>query len=195
MNSYPLLKALCRVLTIGVRKHVTYELPLPPSPLIFACAHPTNIDLAYVVHLMDDPIALVMQWGLDVPIVGSLMRDCGFIPVGRDGRSAFSAALNALLKGKNVYICPEGKLSGPDSVPKTGAARLSEKTNVPIAPVGIRHEGRVCSIPVGNGRFVKYMPFGHTYITFGAPFYGRGMHLDPQFVTRRLMQIIKALSE
>lgn len=188
-----LFRTLCRIVTAGSRKHIVYELPLPGGPKIFASSHPTNLDPAYFYHLMGDPVLMVMNWGLNIPIIGPIMGKCGFIPVGKDGHAAYALALNALLSGKNVYICPEGKLSGPDAKPKTGAARLSAQSNVPIIPVGIRHEGRIYSIPVGNGKFIKYMPIGTTYITFGAPIYYANS--EPHWVTRRLMQVIKVLSE
>ena len=188
-----LFRILCRLVTAGSRKHVVYTCPIPTGQKIFASNHPSNIDPAYFYHLMDDPVLMIMNWGMDIPIIGPIMRGCGFIPVGKDRHAAYSAALNALLSGRNVYICPEGKLSGPDAKAQTGAARLAIQTGFPIIPVGVRHEGRVYSIPVGNGRFIKYMPFGETHIKFGNRMYvyGKGAH----FMTKQLMGGIARLSE
>ena len=199
-----LFRALCVIITAGSRKTIVYEhsIPLggnlPAGPKIFASNHPSNVDPAYFYHLMDNPALMIMDWGMNVPLVGPLMRECGFISVGKDGHAAYSLALNALLSGRNVYICPEGKLSGPGTKPKTGAARLAIQTGYPIIPIGIRHQGRIYSIPIGNGRFVKYMPFGETHITFGEPMYARLAFGDTRrahWMSERLMQIIKVLSE
>lgn len=199
MNLNPLVfRILCRAVTAGSKKHVSYEAPLPNGPKIFASNHPGNIDPGYFYHLMGDPALLIMKWGFDIPVLGRIMRGCGHIPVG-DGHSAYSAALNELLKGRNVCIFPEGKLSEPEARPKTGAARLSLQTGHPIIPVGIRHKGRACRTPVGGGKFVKYMPFGTTYIAFGMPIKSPGgnpwsAHCR-HWVTDKLMSKIKLLSK
>lgn len=167
MNPHPLIfRFLCRAITIGCKKHVSYEAPLPDCPTIFASNHPTNIDPAYFYHLMDDPVMLVMKWGLNIPVVGRVMRGCGHIGVSNNGHAAYCAALNALLSGRNVYICPEGKLSEANAKPKTGAVRLAIQAGVPIVPVGIRHYGKIRSLKIG-GNVVKFVPFGLTKIRFG----------------------------
>ena len=146
---------------------------------------------------MDDPALMIMDWGFDLPIIGRIMRECDFIPVGKDRHAAYCSALNALFSGRNVYICPEGKLSGPDARAKTGAARLAIQTGYPIIPVGIRHEGKVYSIPAGGGKHIKYMPIGKTYIKFGKPMYEL-TYGDTKYahqMTAKLMQTIARLSE
>lgn len=199
VNPYPLiLRGLCRAVTSGCHKHVSYEMdyPLPPGPKVFASGHPTNIDPAYFYHLMGDPVIMLMNWGFGVPLVGRVMRRCEFIPVGKDGHQAYAAALNALLLGRSVYICPEGKLSNDGAPAKTGAVRLSLKTGHPIIPIGIRHEGRVYFLSVGGGNTIRFVPFGHTYINFGEPFHPELYRdHDIHWMTRRLMQLIKVLSE
>jgi glycerol-3-phosphate O-acyltransferase/dihydroxyacetone phosphate acyltransferase len=90
-----------------------------------------------------------------IPLLGSLMRKMGAIPVIRrfeaDGEIDYSAFFNScietLASGGSIAIFPEG-LSLPQprmSVIKTGAARLfflaSEKSiNSPIVPIGLNYE-------------------------------------------------------
>lgn len=193
-----LFRLLCLLVTSGSRKTIVYACPLPDCPKIFASSHPSNIDPAYFYHLMDDPTLLMMNWGMDIPILGTIMRKCNFIPVGEDGHAAYCMALNTLLYGRNVYICPEGKLSGPGTKAKTGAARLAIQTGYPIIPVGIKHQGKIYCIPIGNGRHVKFMPFGETRISFGIPMESRlafGNAQRAHWMTERLMKIIKELSK
>lgn len=187
----PVFRVLCRIITAGSKKHVSYEHPLPGGPKIFASNHPGNIDPAYFYHLMGNPALLIMKWGFDVPVLGRIMRGCGHIPVG-NGHAAYSAALNELLKGRNVCIFPEGKLSEPEVRPKTGAVRLSIQAGVPIVPVGIRHHGRVYRLKI-RGHVVKFMPLGSTRIRFGLPWYH--FYRDHNESVRRLMDKIKLLSE
>lgn len=84
--------------------------------------------------------AQVFRW----PIVGSLARATGQIPVERGTASAadsLRAAAERLDLGQVVVIYPEGRLTRePDLRPgpgKTGAARLAlQHPDVPVVPVG-----------------------------------------------------------
>ncbi|WP_016698301.1 lysophospholipid acyltransferase family protein [Actinoalloteichus spitiensis] len=76
-----------------------------------------------------------------VPVVGSLLRGAGQIPVYRgsgDAQRSLRAAVEGLADGKVVVIYPEGTVGrDPDRWPmyaKTGVARLALDTDVPVIP-------------------------------------------------------------
>lgn len=76
-----------------------------------------------------------------VPIVGSILRSAGQIPVYRksaDASKAFGAAVAAVNRGECVVVYPEGTISRePDLWPmvgKTGAARIALTTGCPVIP-------------------------------------------------------------
>ena len=78
----------------------------------------------------------------DIPIVGTVLRGTGQIPVYRetaDAADAFRAAVKAVKAGECVAVYPEGTLTrDPDLWPmsgKTGAARLALLTGAPVIPV------------------------------------------------------------
>ncbi len=77
-----------------------------------------------------------------VPILGTLGRACGQIPVERGSERAADALVHAaaaLEAGKAVCMYPEGTLTrDPDGWPmtgRTGAARLALATEAPVVPV------------------------------------------------------------
>lgn len=77
-----------------------------------------------------------------VPLVGTLLRRTGQIPVYRessDAANAFRAAVDAINNGECVAFYPEGTLTrDPDHWPmqgKTGAARVALLTEAPVIPV------------------------------------------------------------
>ena len=79
----------------------------------------------------------------DVPVLGSIFRAGGQIPVYRgtdQATDSLAAAAQALEAGDCVMIFPEGTLSrDPLKWPmtgKTGAARLAMRTGVPVLPMG-----------------------------------------------------------
>ncbi|MCL1800057.1 MAG: 1-acyl-sn-glycerol-3-phosphate acyltransferase [Promicromonosporaceae bacterium] len=89
------------------------------------------------------PRVLAKQDLFKIPVVGTLLRATGMIPVYRGTEKAASsldAAADLLREGACVALFPEGTLSrDPDYWPmegKTGAARLALATKVPVIPVG-----------------------------------------------------------
>lgn len=78
-----------------------------------------------------------------VPVVGTVLRRCGQIPVEREGsrsRDALASAKHAVEAGRAVVVYPEGTItSAPGLWPmrgKTGAARLALATGCPVIPIG-----------------------------------------------------------
>ncbi len=78
----------------------------------------------------------------DVPVVGTIIRSAGQIPVYRltaDASVAFRAAVAAVEKGECVAVYPEGTITrDPGLWPmtgRTGAARIAIASGVPVIPI------------------------------------------------------------
>lgn len=176
-----IFNTFCRVATCGSKKHVWFNQNIPPGPKVFASNHSLVFDPLYVYHLLGRPTCLAGQMLFDVPIVGWVMRGCGFIPVaihdGDVGRvMAYRQAVDALRSGRSLFVCPEGRLTTLTSFAKakTGAVRIALDAQVPIIPIGIRHQGKIYSRTIAAGGHYdcfKFMLRGHTYIRFGEPFW------------------------
>ena len=79
-----------------------------------------------------------------VPVMGTLARRLGFIPVRRgaaDAAASLDEAATALAHGEAVGLYPEGRLTrDPMMWPeraKTGAVRLALRSGAPIVPVAM----------------------------------------------------------
>lgn len=77
-----------------------------------------------------------------VPVVGTILRNAGQIPVYRktsDAAKAFSAAVAAVRKGECVVVYVEGTITRDPGlwpmVGRTGAARVGLTTGCPVIPV------------------------------------------------------------
>jgi 1-acyl-sn-glycerol-3-phosphate acyltransferase len=77
-----------------------------------------------------------------VPVVGSILRNAGQIPVDRmtsDAEKAFSAAVAAVRLGECIVVYVEGTITRDPGlwpmVGKTGAARIALTTGCPVIPV------------------------------------------------------------
>ena len=121
---------------------------LPDGPVIVVANHTSYADgllLALVCRRLGRSLRLLATAGVfRAPVVGSVARRLGFVPVDRGAPTA-SAALDvaaaALASGEAVGIFPEGRLTrDPDRWPergRTGAVRLSLQTGAPIVPVAM----------------------------------------------------------
>lgn len=168
---------ICRLITCGSRVYVSGEDNIPPGPKIFVCNHPTSFDPCYFYRFTGNAAILMTKFVFDLPFAGSLMNGCEFVPVdirqkGIKRKSCYALALNTLLKGRNLIIAPEGKLS--ESVPgrrtHKGAARLARASGCPIIPMGLRHEGEVRQFYIKDQR-VRFMPKGKTFLNIGMPYH------------------------
>lgn len=77
-----------------------------------------------------------------VPVLGWWLRKVGMIPIvrGASDREAFSHALEALKRGKIIFIAPEGTRKwrgGERPRPRTGFVRLAQLGDVPIVPCAL----------------------------------------------------------
>jgi 1-acyl-sn-glycerol-3-phosphate acyltransferase len=186
MNHRKVFHCFCRLLQKGVKLEIHGSLEQilrRDGPKIWTCNHPTNFDPCYIYTKLDDPILLVMQWGFDLPFVGNVLRGCQFISVPEYGckgrREAFDMARGWLLRGRSVFVMPEGKLSDPRGLQghsgiKSGAIRLSEAADAPIIPIGIHHSGfilRKCISWKGQSDLIRLALGGRTTICVGNHFY------------------------
>ena len=113
---------------------------------IVAANHMTNVDPLTFAHFLWDngvvPRVLAKASLFTIPVVGSVLRATGQIPVHRNTAAAgesLGAAAQAIADGEAVAVFPEGTLTrDPDQWPmvgKTGVARLALTTRAPVIPV------------------------------------------------------------
>lgn len=113
---------------------------------LVAANHTSPVDPLVVGHFLHDhgvtPHFLSKVEVFRTPVVGSILRSAGQIPVYRDSGQAadsYRAAVKAVGEGKCVVIYPEGTFTqDPDQWPmrgKTGAARIALQTRCPVIPL------------------------------------------------------------
>lgn len=143
-----------------------------------------------------------------VPVLGSLLRRAGQIPVYRGSARAsesFAAAVDAVEEGKVVCLLPEGTLTRDEAfwpmAGKTGAARIALTTGCPLVPVAMW--GPQAVLPPGHervGPIARALSRRHRVAVSAGPPLDlddlRGRPLDAAVLaeaTERLMAAITAL--
>ena len=116
------------------------------GPVILACNHVSYLDpfvLAYLADRRHRKVRFLAKAELfDKPVLAFGLRQLHQIPVQRNTSAAaesLDAAVAALHAGECVCVFPEGTIS-LDLEPmagKTGTARLSAASGVPVTPVGL----------------------------------------------------------
>jgi 1-acyl-sn-glycerol-3-phosphate acyltransferase len=140
------------VVPLVCRLRVTASQPvddrLRRGPLILAGNHIANFDpvatTAACGRLRIAPRMMATGGLFRAPVVGTLMRAAGHIPVDRGQetvRNAVPDAVAALAAGSIVFIYPEGRIGLHPAMwperPRTGIARLALATGAPVVPVAI----------------------------------------------------------
>lgn len=145
---------------------------LPDGPCIVAANHLSMFDPLCVGHYLVDhglyPRAMAKASLFSAPVVGSLMRGAGAIPVHRGESScdALGAAAAALTEGWAILVFPEGTTTPDPGVwpmrARTGVARLALRTGVPVVPVAQWGAQRV--IPTSGYGFRPFPPARSTVV-------------------------------
>ena len=155
------LTIFARIQVAGARSRAAVVRRLPDGPVIVISNHTSYVDgllLAVVCRRLGRSARMLATSGVfKAPLIGTIARRIGFIPVDRGAANAADAlgpASDALAAGELVAIFPEGRLTrDPDKWPekaKTGAVRLALRTGAPIVPVALEGAYRV----VGRRKFV-----------------------------------------
>ena len=119
------------------------------GPVLLAANHRSYFDvaaLALVARAIGRPVRFLGKKEIfDAPVVGTIARAIGGIPVDRGSGSGASlrAAESALKAGEVVIVLPQGTIPrgydffDPVLQGKTGTARLAASTGATVVPVGI----------------------------------------------------------
>jgi 1-acyl-sn-glycerol-3-phosphate acyltransferase len=89
-----------------------------------------------------------------IPLFGTAMRVCGYIPIEREHSISASKSLEStkqvLLKGRSVWIFPEGTRTPGEVLGrfKRGAFYLAKETGFPILPVVMVNTDKIFRTPV-----------------------------------------------
>ncbi|MDQ4085524.1 MAG: 1-acyl-sn-glycerol-3-phosphate acyltransferase [Actinomycetota bacterium] len=137
------LRPLLMLLTRHDWRH-TEKLPKNGGCVLVA-NHISHLDPLTYAHFVYDsgrlPRYLAKAEVMDVPVLGSILRSAGQIPVYRLSRTAseaFRAAVAAVGRGECVVVYPEGTITRDPNlwpmVGKTGAARIALSTGAPVIP-------------------------------------------------------------
>jgi 1-acyl-sn-glycerol-3-phosphate acyltransferase len=136
--------------------------------VIIVANHVTILDPLTLAHAVYDgarrtPSFLAKSELFKVPVIGSLLRKSGQIPVYRRTRDAVNSlreAEAAVAEGECVIIYPEGTCTrDPDGWPmlaKTGVARLVLASGVPVIPMA--HWGTQAMLRYGSKRLHAFPP-------------------------------------
>lgn len=119
---------------------------LPPKPhLIYMMNHTSNLDAPAVFLVLEGEVrALGKKELFKLPVLSTVMRMGGFIPVDRSNREAAIQSMRGAAKiareGASFLVAPEGtrSRSGKLSRFKKGGFFLAIDSEVPIAPMTVR---------------------------------------------------------
>lgn len=138
-----------------------------------------------------------------VPILGSMLRGLGQIPVDRAGQQRalgpMKAARSLAETGGGIIIYPEGSLTrDPDLWPmrgKTGAVRMALDAKIPLIPAA--HWGTATLMPRYSGK-IKLFPPTPIAVLIGKPIdlsAFEGKQLDQKLLTQATEILMTAIAE
>jgi 1-acyl-sn-glycerol-3-phosphate acyltransferase len=128
----------------GIKVRVEGLHNIPPGVCIFVANHTSNADPPAVVGSIPRRVSLLgKQEAFRVPILGTVLRLGGFVPVDRANREAAMAsvdqAIEHLNRGLSFLIFPEGTRSPDGRLRpfKKGSFVMAIRAQVPIVPISV----------------------------------------------------------
>jgi 1-acyl-sn-glycerol-3-phosphate acyltransferase len=117
---------------------------IPKGALLVASKHQSVWETAALLPLFGDPAYIFKRELMWIPILGWYAWKTDMIPIDRNARGGALAGMiarvrDALARGRQVIIFPEGTRTAPGAPPayKIGASRLYAAANVPCLPIAL----------------------------------------------------------
>lgn len=130
--------------TVGLGHRVQGAEHRIAGPAIYAAKHQSAWDTLVFPLLLDKPAYVLKQELIRIPLFGSYLRQCGMIPVDRQGGGAalkrmLKAARAAVAQGRSILIYPEGTRTPPGEHRPyhPGVAALYGDLGLPVVPVAL----------------------------------------------------------
>jgi 1-acyl-sn-glycerol-3-phosphate acyltransferase len=130
--------------TVGLRHRVRGVEHRVAGPAIYASKHQSAWDTLVFPTLLEQPAYVLKQELIRVPLFGSYLKQCGMIPVDRQGggtalKQLLKAARAAIAEGRSILIYPEGTRMPPGERRPyhPGVAALYGDLGVPVVPVAL----------------------------------------------------------
>lgn len=134
---------------LGIRWQIEGE--VPEGPLLVAIKHQAMVETIEALRLVKTPVVVMKNVYVQVPLLGTVMRRYGVIPVDREAGASALREMMALGRaakeaGRPIVIFPEGTRVPPGSAPelRPGFAGLYRALNLPVVPVAL-DSGRLWS--------------------------------------------------
>jgi 1-acyl-sn-glycerol-3-phosphate acyltransferase len=130
--------------TVGLGHQVRGAEHRVTGPAIYAAKHQSAWDTLVFPLLLDKPAYVLKRELIRVPLFGSYLKQCGMIPVDREGggsalKQLLRAARIAVAQGRSILIYPEGTRMPPGERRPyhPGVAALYGDLGVPVVPVAL----------------------------------------------------------
>lgn len=144
-------------LCVGLDHEVTGRENMPVGPVLIAMKHQSAWDTFAAPLLFRNPVMIIKRELVFIPFYGWYAVKAGMITLDRSGgaralKRMVAAGEKALVKGRSVFIFPEGTRSGVGAAPRyqPGVAALYRQLGVPLVPVAVNS-----GIYWGRRRFLK----------------------------------------
>jgi 1-acyl-sn-glycerol-3-phosphate acyltransferase len=116
---------------------------VPKGPALIASKHQATLDTVLPVLFVSEPVFVVKKELIKMPIFGFYMK-VGMIPVDREAgakalKDMLRASRNAIAKGRQIVIYPEGTRQELDAAPdyKPGIVAMYRDLNLPVTPMAL----------------------------------------------------------
>jgi 1-acyl-sn-glycerol-3-phosphate acyltransferase len=130
--------------TVGLGHQVRGAEHRVTGPAIYAAKHQSAWDTLVFPLLLDKPAYVLKRELIRVPLFGSYLKQCGMIPVDREGggsalKQLLRAARIAVAQGRSILIYPEGTRMPPGERRPyhPGVAALYGDLGIPVVPVAL----------------------------------------------------------
>lgn len=165
----------CNIWSINVVGNINIS---PYDQYIIISNHPSFSDSIFLSYIPLSKKFIMAREYSGIPVFGWICRQSDFVMVDdRDKTTtsnAVSTACKAMTDGSSMVIFPEGKRSKTENTVlpfKTGAFRLSARTNIPILPIVLKGT----STAIGFGGLCKPADIE---IIIGEPYYVNNTNME-----------------
>lgn len=128
---------------VGARVLIEGHENIPKGGALVACKHQATLDTVFPALFLDEPVFVYKAELAKTPVMGAYLAK-NQIGVDRGGhakalKSVVRGARDAVAKGRQVLIFPEGTRQELDAAPdyKPGIAAMYKDLNIPVTPIAL----------------------------------------------------------